>query len=522
MTEGESPGTGVLARVGFWAGPALFLAAWLSPLPALSFQGTPVPATPAVHVVLGLTLWMATWWLTEALPLAATALLPLVVLPSFGVMTAKAVAPAYFDDTIALFLGGFCLALGMEKSGLHRRFAWLVVRVAGTGPRGLVFGFFAASGLVSMWVSNTATALMLMPVAVNVVRAVLPASPAGPSRGASNFAACCVLAVAYGASLGGVGTLIGTPPNMFFRRHVDSLVAGGADLPEVTFGRWIVVGAPIVLVTIPAAWFLLTRFVLPVPKAIDGTHREGLLDRLRPAGRATFAERAVFVVFVSTAALWITREPVEIGGFDVPLTGWARAFTRGTGATAVSFVTDGTIAVAAALALFTLPSRAGRGDRLLTWDFALARLPWGALLLFGGGLCLAEAFKVPGGLNGYLMALFAGLGGIPDWLVLVVVAFGLTALSEVTSNTAAISMMLPVLTSLAEGVGAPVLPILLAGTLAASCGFALPIATMPNTIAYGTGLASVRQMGRAGLVLDVFATLVMVAAVLVLVPLAFG
>lgn len=503
------------SRLAFALGPACLVVAHLLPLPTL---GAAAP-TASVRTVLGLTGWMAAWWMTEVVPLAVTALLPLVVLPFAGVATARAVAPAYFEDTIALFLGGFCLALGMERTGLHRRFAHAVVRRAGADPRRLVLGFFLASGLVSMWVSNTATALMLMPVATTVVRATTPgAGPAGAGGvGARNFAACAVLAVAYGSSIGGIGTLVGTPPNTIFRGFVEDHATAG--LPHVTFAGWLVVGVPIVLVALPLAWWLLVRFALPVPRGLSLGTRADLVARLAPATRATRDERLVFVTFLATALAWVTREPVDLGAFSLPgwgpLLGGVRTPKR-----LEPYVKDSTVAVAAALLLFVLPSRARPGERVLPWAWVAPRVPWGVLLLFGGGFALADAFG-PSGLNAYLSAAFAGLAGLPAWAVIAIVAFGLTAISEVASNTAAITMMLPVLLPLATGLGAEPLPILLAGTLAASCGFALPVATPANAIAYATGAVSARQMARAGLLLDVALTLLMIAAVLFLAPVAF-
>lgn len=506
--------------VAFLAGPLAFVAALVAPLPVLSLDGKPIAATHETRVVLGLTAWMAAWWLTEVLPLAATSLLPLAVLPVAGVMPVSAVAPTYFDEAITLFLGGFCLALAMEQTGLHRRLAHRVVSVAGTKPRGLVLGFVLASGLVSMWVSNTAAALMLLPVATTVVRAVLPGERASRTTAEANFAGAMVLAVAYGASLGGVGTLVGTPPNLIFRGVYNKDWAAETGAPEITFGRWLVIGLPLVIVLLPLAWWLLVRVVLPVPKDLGRGDAGEVLARVRPEGRATFAQRAVFVVFVLTALAWVTRAPIEIGSFTVPGTGWASAFAKPVGGKTVEFVKDGTIAILSALLLFTIPTRDGKGGRLLTWEFAERNLPWGALLLFGGSFALAASFRASG-LDSYLAASFGGLKGMPPWAIVTVVAFGMTILSEVASNTAATSMMLPVLLAMAKGIGTDPVPLLLAGTLAASCGFALPIATPPNTLAYGTGEVSVRRMAWAGLTLDVVATIVMILAVLLLAPLAF-
>jgi sodium-dependent dicarboxylate transporter 2/3/5 len=521
--EVEDARTGPLAKAGLALGPVAFAAALLVPLPVLSRAGVDVGPGTNVRVVLGLALWMCVWWLTEALPLAATSLLPIVVLPVSGVLPAKEVAPTYFDDTITLFLGGFLLALAMERSELHRRIAWRVVRIAGTSPRRLVLGFFAASALLSMWVSNTATALLLMPVATTVVRARLHGPASMRSRGERCFAACCVLAVAYGASLGGVGTLVGTPPNMILKRTYEGATAATGTPDVLSFGHWFLVGAPLVVVLVPLTWWLLVKWVLPVPVALGDGEGDPWLERLRPQGRTSFAQRAVLVLFVATALAWISHQRMEVGGDSVPLTGWDEAFSFGrktADGRPLSFVTDGTIAVACALLLFTLPGGAVAGERLLPWSYARKRLPWGALLLFGGGFALAAAFQVKDGLNGYLAAAFAGMHHMPEWAVLLVVASGMTLLSEIANNTAATNMMMPVLAAAAKGLGMAPLPIMMVGALAASCGFALPIATMPNTIAYGTGEVSVGQMGRAGIVLDVVATLVMVLAVLFLLPLS--
>lgn len=283
-------------------------------------------------------------------------------------------------------------------------------------------------------------------------------------------------------------------------------------------------GVPLVAVLLPMAWWLLVRVALPVPATLPGTDVAGVLERLRPAGRATFPERIVFGAFIVTALLWVTRQRLDVGGFALPFTGWERLFARLPSKTGegTPFVTDGTVAIAAALFLFAMPTRGTPGDRVLPWTYATRHLPWGTLLLFGGGFCLAESWRVPGGLNDWLAASFQGLGGLPPMLVVLAVTLGMTLLSEIANNTAATVMMLPVLSALAKGLGSDPLPILLAGTLGASCGFALPVATPPNTVAYGTGEVSVRDMVRAGLVLDGAAILVMTAGVWLLAPLVFG
>lgn len=504
--ENGSGQSGMTARIGLVAGPLLFVLALVIPLPVLGAE------TPDLQLraTLGLALWMAAWWMTEALPLAATSLLPLLVLPLFGVSPAGVVASHYFSDIVALFLGGFCVALAMQKAGLHHRIALVVLRVFGTRPRMLVLGFVSSSALLSMWVSNTATTLMLIPVALTVVAGL-------QGEGGRRLAAACLLGVAFGASLGGVGTTIGTPPNAFlqgfFNQHYAAQIAAG-ELPEITFGRWMLVGVPLVLVLVPACWLLLTRVSPGVPREVAGFTHKDVASRLNPDARPTRAELMVMAVFIATAAGWITHAPIQLGGVTLPLTGWDRWLKFGAGA---SFLTDGTIAIAAALALFTL--RAGR-EPLLTWNFAATRLPWGALLLFGGGLALAQGLDA-GGVSAYLKAAFGTLAGVPVWVLVGLVIVAVTVISELASNTASAAMAIPVLASLAAALGAEPAPLLMAAALGASSGYALPVATPPNTIAYATGEVSVGQMVRAGALLDLVAIAGMYVAVMVLVRLVF-
>lgn len=506
----------IARRIGLPLGPLLFLLALVVPLPEFAADGAVVSATTNVRVTLGLGAWMAIWWMTEALPLAATSLLPLAVLPLSGLATARDTAPQYFSDIVALFLGGFCLALAMQKAGLHKRIALRVVRVFGARPRRLVLGFLAGSALMSMWVSNTATTIMLIPVVLTVVQESLPEE--GGSEAAARFGAACLLAVAFGASLGGVGTTIGTPPNAyfqgFFNQHYAAEIAAGT-LPEITLGRWMMIGLPLVVVLVPACWLLLTRLSPGVPRKLPEFEGQDIIQRIKPDGPPHKSEWLVMAIFFAAAAAWITHAPIELAGAVLPLTGWDAYFAFGTGR---SFITDGTIAITAALLLFLLPDFRERGGRLLTWEFAGRRLPWGALLLFGGGLALAWAIDT-GGLSAYLRAAFGTLGGVPVWVLLALVIVLMAALSELASNTAAAAMVIPVLASLAAAIGVDPLPLLVAGVLGASCGYALPVATPPNTIAYATGRVSIAQLVRAGALLDVVAIVAMYLAVTLLLRL---
>jgi sodium-dependent dicarboxylate transporter 2/3/5 len=511
MEESPPSGSGGsrTKQAGLALGPLLFVLALVIPLPDVAG----ISAGEGTRVTLGLAAWMAVWWTTEAVPLAATSLLPLVVLPVSGVAPGSSVAPNYFSDIIALFLGGFCLALAMQKAGLHKRIALRVLRITGTKPRRVVLGFVVASAFLSMWVSNTATTLMLMPVAATVFAVALPSE--ARTETSTRFAVACLLGVAFGANLGGLATTIGTPPNAFFQgyfnqRYASEIAAG--TVPEITFGRWMVIGLPLVLLLVPACWLLLTRVSPGVPKIVPQLSEDSL-QHLRSGGKTSAAEWLVIIIFVGTATAWVTHAPIRIGDFIVPLTGWDEWLKFGTTS---SFVTDGTIAIAAALLLFVLPDSRKEKERLLTWEFAESRLPWGALLLFGGGLSLAFAFEA-GGLSDYLQGAFGTLGGVPVWLLVAMILISVTLFSEFASNTAAVAMIVPVLASLADGLGMEPAPLLIAAALGGSCGYALPVATPPNTIVYATGDVSVSRMIRAGALLDVVAVVLMYAVVMLVV-----
>ncbi|MCA8938840.1 MAG: DASS family sodium-coupled anion symporter [Planctomycetes bacterium] len=437
----------------------------------------------------GLMLWMAWWWLKEVVPLAVTSLLPLVILPLTAVTPAAAVAPKYFSDTIALFFGGFCLALALEYTGLHRKLVAFPMRIVKGRPRRAVLVLLLSAGALSMWVSNTATTLALLPIALAVAKELDPES----SRG---LAPRLVLAVAFGAAIGGIGTIVGTPPNAFlqafYNDHFSKEIAAG-ELQALTFGRWMIIGVPIVLLLLPCAAFLLTRGLAGVEVSSEKDPEVPHFGR---------KHKLVMGVFAITVLAWITRAPISFGEAVLPLTGWGSWFGS-------KMISDGTIAMFAALTLMAIPF--DRGSPLLPWSFAVKRLPWDALLLFGGGLALAAGLD-SSGLAKDAVALFDGLSGMATGggiaIIVVLVLVSMTLFSEFSSNTAAAAIAIPLLASLGGVVGEPML-MLLAGTLGASCGYALPVATPPNTIAYASGAVSVREMIRNGVLLDLCAVGVM-------------
>lgn len=421
--------------------------------------GLPAAASWTVLV----TVLCAVWWMTEALPLPATALLPLAVFPVVGVLTSEDVASAYGNSMILLFLGGFILSRGMESSGAHQRIALQMMQLFGGSGRRLVFGFMAAAALLSMWISNTATALMLLPVALAVV------------RGAENprLAMALLLAVAYGSSIGGLGTPIGSPPNLVFLKVYEQSTG-----TAIGFLQWMSYGMPVVLLFLPLAAWWLSRHV-----------RAGDQVSLPPPGSWTAAERRVLLVFALTALGWVTRTD--------PFGGWSQWWN-------LPGANDASVALLGALLLFILPN--GRGERLLDWESAVT-LPWGMLILFGGGIAIAKAFA-ESGLSDVLGAAFAGLQHLPVLLMVVLVAALVTALTELNSNTATAVLLLPVLAAVALSLGVDPLLLMLPATLSASCAFMLPVATPPNAIVFGSGQVPIQVMVREGLVLNLLGLII--------------
>jgi sodium-dependent dicarboxylate transporter 2/3/5 len=479
-----------LQDLGLVAGPVAAIAvALLLPEAYVDGTGATVAFSSAGRVTAAAAVWMAIWWLTEAISIHATALLPLALLPLFGATTMSEAAAPYAHELIFLFMGGFLIALAMERWGLHRRIALSTLLLVGEDARRVVGGFMLATAALSMWVSNTATAIMLLPVAKSVVTLVAkqhgfddPAravdEPGSPVR---SFAVCLLLGIAYAASIGGMGTPIGTPPNVLMLSYVESELG-----IEIGFARWMLFALPLVALFLPLAWWLLTRVLHPMGLGrIEGGHAL-VRESLAGLGGMNRAERLVLVVFVSAALLWMTRPLLARLEF-----GAVRPFDG---------LTDAGIAMLAALVLFVLPAGRdpGEGARrfVLDWPTAM-RLPWGILVLFGGGLSLAAAIRATG-VGELLASRVRGLEGVPAWAVIVVVVAGIVFLTELTSNTATTATLVPLLAAIAPGLGIDPLQLVVPAALAASCAFMLPVATPPNAIVFGSGWLSVADMSRAG------------------------
>jgi sodium-dependent dicarboxylate transporter 2/3/5 len=462
------------------------LALLLPPLLAAGLLLLPPPAglSAAGWQVAALALLMAAWWMTEALPLAVTALLPLLVLPLLGIAPLGAVTAPYADPLIFLFLGGFLLARALQVWGLDRRLAERALGAAGLAPRRLVGATMLVTAFLSLWVSNTATAMVMLPLGQALAARCRAAC--GEAEG-SAIAGALLLGIAYAATLGGMGSLIGTPPNALFAGYM-----GETQGQPIGFAEWMAVGLPCVAILLPIAWLVLTRVTFRVPAALAVPERP-VQEALRGATSWTPAQRRVALVLGAAALLWLTR----------PLL-----------AELLPGLEDAGIAVAASLALFLLPAGGGQGRALLTWAEA-REIRWDVLILFGGGLALAKAI---GGtdLAGWLGQLLAGLAALPLPLLLLAVGLVVVALGELASNTAVAAVFLPVAGATAVALGEPPLLLALPVALFASLGFMLPVATPPNAIVYGAGAVPAQAMLRAGLLLDLLGVAVVTGVVLTL------
>lgn len=484
--EPVAPARGARAIAGLVIGP-LALAWTLASAP-------PDGLTPEAWRTAGIAMMMAVWWVTEAVPLPATALLPLALLPALGVSAMAGAARPYANPVIFLFMGGFMLAQGLQRWGLHRRLALHIVRAIGTEPRRMVGGFMVASAFLSMWVSNTATTVMMLPIGLSTLDLVLRNQPAGGPPIGRHFGPALMLGIAYAASVGGIATLIGSPPNALFAGFMAE--AFGV---EIGFTAWMAVGLPVTVLMLPVVWRVLTHHVFPIRMTRLPGGAEMIERELASLGRTSRGEWLAGGVFAAVAAAWVAR----------PLLGlW------------IPGLTDAGIAIMGAVALFAIPVNLRRAEFVLDWRSA-ARIPWDVLLLFGGGLSLAEAIQRQG-LAEWIGATLTAGGAPPLLAAMFMVALVLIFLTELTSNTASAAAFLPVLGSLAVSIGENPLFLTVTGTIAASCAFMLPVATPPNAIIYGSGAIRGTQMARAGIWLNLLFAAVLPLLVFALVFVVLG
>lgn len=435
---------------------------------------------PTLAAMAGAATLMAVFWIFDVLPIAVTSLIPLALFPLLGVASPQAVAGSYGKPIIFLFLGGFILALGIERAGLHRRIALRIIHTLGAGPRRLVLGFMVSSWALSMWISNTAAVMVMLPIALAVLRSRQESEPDGDH---ARFATALMLGVAYAANIGGMATLVGTPPNLVMPQVQLDLFP---DSPAISFSQWMGFGLPIAAAFLLVGWLLLTRVLFRLPAAAAHTDSGAVRDALRALGPVRRDELLTGLVFAAVALLWVTGSPIG----DFP--GW-RAIDG------LATVGDESVAIAGAILLFAIPS-AERPGALMDWQTAL-HLPWGVLLLFGGGFALAAGFQ-QSGLSGAIGEGLGGLAGLPPWLLVGAVCLVMTFLTELTSNTATANLILPIVGKAAVAMGLDPRALMIPATLSASCAFMMPVATPTNAIVFGSGAVSVAQMARAGLVFN--------------------
>ncbi len=485
-------------RIGLYLGPVLFVVALFLDLD---------PANPQVTRMAAVALLMATWWITDAIPLFATALLPMVLYPILGIEPTGRTAPVYFNSTIVLFLGGFMIALTMEKWDVHRRIALWIVRRVGGGADRIVLGFMLAGAFLSMWISNTATALMMIPIGLAVV---LRMEEEFGAEATHTFSVAVMLAIAYSCSVGGLATLVGTPPNLSFQRIFEITFP---DAPPIGFGQWVVLGLPIALVMLTIAWLLLTKVFYRVPEQV--TVDQSVVDEeAEKLGPVAFEELAVLIVFAITAFLWVFRAPIVIGPVDIP--GWSEFVPFG------DMIDDATVAMCMAMVLFFVPTRSpGARSATVMGPDVVIRLPWNIVLLLGGGFALAHGFQTTG-LATFIGDQFQGLSTVPPLVLILSVCLGLTFLTELTSNTATTEMVLPILASIAVATDIHPLMLMVPATLSASCAFMMPVATPPNAVVFGSQRVTIPEMARVGVVLNVIGALVITSLFYVLGPALFG
>ncbi len=452
--------------IGLISGPAAFT------LILLFFRPEGMP--PAANAVLAATVWIGIWWVTEVIPIAATALLPIILFPLTGGLPVQATTASYGHRYVFLYMGGFIIAIAIEKYNLHRRIALSVIKAVGSKLSNIVLGFMIATAFLSMWISNTATAVMMLPIGMAIISTFKDNKLSDPGE-AERFGKALLLAIAYSASIGGLGTLIGTPPNLVLAGIYTEMYG-----KEITFLDWLKIGLPVSLSLLVICWLYLTRKAFKVTnKSFPGGMTE-INEQLKTLGKVGAEEKSILIVFVLTALAWITRSYLitpYLPGVD-----------------------DTVIALTGAMALFLILSKS-EGKPLIDWEDA-KKLPWGIIILFGGGMAIAEGFQASG-LAEYLGNQLNVIDGFPIWAIIFIIVLSMNFLTEITSNLATTAMILPILAPMASSFGLHPLILMVPATLAASCAFMLPVATPPNAVVFGAGVLRIPDMMRAGFWLNI-------------------
>lgn len=488
-------------QIGFFLGPIVFIAMLLIPAP----EGMKLEAWRVAAV----TALMAIWWITEAIPIPATSLMPIALFPLLGVMKSSASTAPYANHLIYLFMGGFFLAVTMERWNLHRRVALYTIKAIGTSPARMIMGFMVATGFLSMWVSNTATAMMMVPIGMAVIQQATgynsdhlrdSATNVGPEF---NFGRGLMLGIAYAASIGGVATIIGTPPNTVMAGMVEKMFG-----VQIGFGQWMLFGVPLAVITMAIAWVLLTKILFPTGGMELAGGAKIINDEVKKLGPMSNAEKKIVIVGCFMAAFWLAR------GFMAK-----SAFVLGI-MPHFKYIGDATIAIFGALILFAVPVDFKKGQFLLDWKTAV-KIPWDVILLFGGGLAIANGFAKTG-LAAYIASQLGALEGTSMIVFVGAVVLITIFLTEITSNTATATLLVPIMGSAAIAMGVHPFATIVGACVAASYAFMLPVATPPNAVVFGSGCVTIKQMAKAGVWLNIIGTILITAFVVYILPALWG
>jgi len=478
--------------IGFIGGIVLFA--------LIAVFGNLSPGHPEVTYTMAIAVLMAVWWITEVVPLAVTSLLPVVLFPLFGVINGKEVSSAYFNDVIFLFIGGFLVALAMQKWNLHRRIALKILMHTGVRPGSILLGFMLATAFLSMWISNTATAMMMIPIVISVIDQL--EESVGKSN-IKNYAIGLLLGIAYSASIGGIATLVGTPPNLAFAKIFSITFP---DSPEIGFGQWMMFALPITVIMMIVLWVYLYLVFFRKKGHLDTSIDPAIFkNQYKALGKISFEEKIVLIDFIMFALLLLFRSDINISSFKIP--GWANLFSQ------PKFLNDGTVAIAVGIVLFLIPSKE-KGERILDWETA-RNMPWRIILLFGGGFALALGF-VESGLSVWIGNRLGTVLNFHPIVITITITTVVIFLTEVTSNTATTQMLLPILAGLAISDKINPLLFMLPATIAASMAFMLPVATPPNAIIFGTGRIEIKDMAKTGFFLNLIGIVIVTATIWIL------
>jgi len=449
------------------------------------------PGKPEVTYTLAIAVLMAIWWITEIIPLAVTALLPVVLFPVLGVMNGKDVSSAYFNHVIFLFIGGFIVALAMQKWNLHKRIALKILMLTGSSPARILLGFMTATAFLSMWISNTATAMMMVPILLSIIAKL---EEFVEKKDLNRYTTGVLLGVAYSASIGGIATLVGTPPNLSFARIFQIMFPTA---PDISFSDWFIFAIPISISMFVLVWLYL-YFVFKPRTSWKSLKTIDFKQQYKSLGKTSFEEKIVLIDFILLAILWLTRTGISFGSIDIP--GWSDLFKN------PQYLNDGTVAIAMAVILFLVPSKENRNKRIMDWKTA-RNIPWGIVLLFGGGFALASGFK-DSGLSMWFGEEMIGVAQFHPLLMILFIGLGMTFLTELTSNTATTEMLLPILAGLSVSINVHPLLLMLPATISASMAFMLPVATPPNAIVFGSKRLKVIEMAKTGFILNIIGAIV--------------